>query len=151
MGYWGQSILLCSQTEFQASRPQGSSVFFSQYRIGPADLTEGTLSLSPSSTIPTVTDNLYEQHSIFAYEIGISFEPTSTTPNENGEITWGKSISRPFTGLPRPSMSPLNKKLTCTSFSDRWYESAETHPAHHVHVRHIYRSVALDVYKLNVF
>jgi hypothetical protein len=64
-------------------------------RIGPVDLTlhmlhhmftdasltislaSGTLPKSPKTKIPTVTDNLFYQHTIDGNEIGISFEPTN--------------------------------------------------------------------------
>lgn len=66
--------------------------------IGPVDLTEDTLSPATSSTIPTVTDNLFSQGTISAHEIGVSFEPTTTANSVNGEITWGGTDSSKFTG-----------------------------------------------------
>ena len=76
-------------------------------RIGPTDLTAGMVVIlfakikqflipspgttSGGGTIPTVTDNLFSQGSISAHEIGISFEPTtSSQPEQNGELTWGQ-------------------------------------------------------------
>jgi cathepsin E len=50
----------------------------------------GTLTNLPSTTIPTVTDNLYSQGVIIADEIGISFEPTTQPQVMNGELTWGQ-------------------------------------------------------------
>jgi len=41
--------------------------------------------------IPTVTDNLFSQGTITANEIGVSFQPTTTVPEDNGELTWGMS------------------------------------------------------------
>jgi cathepsin E len=58
--------------------------------IGPVDLTSGTLSPATTSTIPTVTDNLFSQGVISANSIGISFEPTTSAEIVNGEITWGE-------------------------------------------------------------
>ncbi|KAJ7767950.1 aspartic peptidase A1 [Mycena maculata] len=66
--------------------------------IGPTDLTLDTLSPDTSSSIPTVTDNLFSQGTISADQIGISFEPTSSLEVENGEITWGGTDSTKFTG-----------------------------------------------------
>jgi cathepsin E len=58
--------------------------------IGPVDLTEDTLSPATTSTIPTITDNLFSQGAISAHSIGISFEPTTSPDIVNGEITWGE-------------------------------------------------------------
>ncbi|KAF9454183.1 aspartic peptidase A1 [Macrolepiota fuliginosa MF-IS2] len=66
--------------------------------IGPVGLTQGTLSPATSSLIPTVTDNLYSQGSITANEIGVSFEPTTSTEVLNGELTWGGTDSSKYTG-----------------------------------------------------
>jgi hypothetical protein len=75
-------------------------------RIGPTDLTAGMVVIlfakikqflipapgttSGGGTIPTVTDNLFSQGSISAHEIGISFEPTTSLQEQNGELTWGQ-------------------------------------------------------------
>ena len=61
-------------------------------RIGPVDLTLGTLFPDVIGEIPTVVDNLWTQDTISSYEIGISFEPTTSESNENGEISWGLSL-----------------------------------------------------------
>jgi cathepsin E len=80
--------------------------------IGPVDLTLGTLSPDTNTLIPTVTDNLFSQHTISAHEIGVSFEPTTTPENLNGEITWGGTDSSKFTGsitfIPVTTTSPAN-------------------------------------------
>ena len=49
----------------------------------------GTLSPATNSLIPTVTDNAFADGFITADELGISFEPTTTENDQNGEITWG--------------------------------------------------------------
>ncbi|KAJ7785099.1 aspartic peptidase domain-containing protein [Mycena maculata] len=66
--------------------------------IGPTDLTEGTLSESQSTTIPTVTDNLFSAGSIPSDLIGISFEPATSDDDENGSIAFGGTDSTKFTG-----------------------------------------------------
>ncbi|KAM6493211.1 aspartic peptidase A1 [Amanita muscaria] len=66
--------------------------------IGPVDLTVGTLSPDTNTAIPTVTDNAYSQGSITADQIGISFEPTTSTSVQNGELTWGGVDSTKYTG-----------------------------------------------------
>ncbi|KAF8877827.1 aspartic peptidase A1 [Gymnopilus junonius] len=67
--------------------------------LGPTDLTQGTL--SSGSIIPPL---------IFAHEIGVSFEPTATSPNENGEITWGGTnllkYFLPITYIPITNTAP---------------------------------------------
>ncbi|KAJ7699229.1 aspartic peptidase A1 [Mycena rosella] len=66
--------------------------------IGPVDLTLDTLSPATTSTIPTVTDNLFSQGTITSHLIGISFEPTTQVEALNGEITWGGTDSSKFSG-----------------------------------------------------
>ncbi|KAJ7878605.1 aspartic peptidase A1 [Mycena leptocephala] len=66
--------------------------------IGPVDLTEGTLTRSTSTLIPTVTDNLFSQGTITSNLIGISFEPTTTEDDVNGSIAFGGTDSTKFTG-----------------------------------------------------
>jgi cathepsin E len=81
--------------------------------IGPVDLTLDTLSPATTSTIPTVTDNLFSQGIISAHEIGVSFEPSITGNDLNGEITWGGTDSTKFTGaitfIPLTTTSPASE------------------------------------------
>ena len=67
-------------------------------RIGPVDLTLGTLSPDTNTLIPTVTDNLFSQQSIPSDIVSVSFEPTTTTSVKNGELTFGGTDSTKFTG-----------------------------------------------------
>jgi len=80
--------------------------------IGPVDLTVDTLSPATSSSIPTVTDNLFKNGVISSNEIGISFVPTTSNDAVNGEITWGGTDSTKFTGsitfIPVTTTSPAN-------------------------------------------
>lgn len=64
--------------------------------IGPAGLTKGTLLPDESSTIPTVTDNLFNNGQIIVDTIGISFQPI-VEEDGNGVITWGKYVAIPPT------------------------------------------------------
>ncbi|KAG2033105.1 aspartic peptidase domain-containing protein [Suillus americanus] len=66
--------------------------------IGPLDLTEGTLTNEPDTTIPTVTDNLYSQGIISQIVVGISFEPTTSESDTNGELTFGGTDATKYTG-----------------------------------------------------
>ncbi|KAI9070304.1 family A1 protease [Trametes sanguinea] len=80
--------------------------------IGPADLTCGTLVLG-SQCIPTITDNAFSQGLIPEHLIGISFEPTTSLDNANGELTFGGTDSSKFTGrlefVPITSTSPASQ------------------------------------------
>ncbi|KAJ6483899.1 aspartic peptidase A1 [Mycena vulgaris] len=66
--------------------------------IGPVLLTQGTLTKSTSTLIPTVTDNLFSQGTITSNVIGISFEPTTTEDDVNGALAFGGTDSTKFTG-----------------------------------------------------
>jgi cathepsin E len=81
--------------------------------IGPVDLTDDTLSPATTTLIPTVTDNLFSQGAISAHEIGVSFEPSITGNDLNGEITWGGTDSTKFTGsisfIPLTTTSPASE------------------------------------------
>jgi len=80
--------------------------------IGPVDLTQGTVTSTPS--VPTVTDNLWNQGTVKTELIGISYIPT-TTSNQvaNGELTFGDVDSSKYTGsityVPITKTSPANK------------------------------------------
>ncbi|THH26973.1 hypothetical protein EUX98_g7218 [Antrodiella citrinella] len=66
--------------------------------LGPNDLTVGTLSPDVNTAIPTITDSLFSQAVISQNQVAISFEPTTTFPNTNGEITFGGTDSSKFVG-----------------------------------------------------
>ncbi|KAG1724851.1 aspartic peptidase domain-containing protein [Suillus lakei] len=66
--------------------------------IGPLDLTQGTLTNSPATTIPTVTQNLYTQGTISQMVVGVSFEPTTSQSVTNGELTFGGTDATKYTG-----------------------------------------------------
>ncbi|KAF9245850.1 aspartic peptidase domain-containing protein [Melanogaster broomeanus] len=57
--------------------------------LGPPDLTEGTLTNSPSTLIPTVIENLYTQGAIAQMVVSVFFAPTTTQTSTNGELTFG--------------------------------------------------------------
>ena len=57
-------------------------------RIGPVDLTEGTV--GGNTPVPTITDNLFTQGLISVESIGIFYQPsTSAEEVANGELTFG--------------------------------------------------------------
>lgn len=51
----------------------------------------GTLSPDTSTSIPTVTDNLFSSGTIDENQLSISFEPITDSSGTqiNGELTWG--------------------------------------------------------------
>nr|VWP02631.1 Plp [Ganoderma boninense] len=81
--------------------------------IGPVALTCGTLIPAVTDCIPTVTDNAFAQGLIGAHEIGISFEPSSSLDNANGELTFGGVDTSKFTGplnfVPITSTAPASE------------------------------------------
>ncbi|TCD68313.1 hypothetical protein EIP91_011172 [Steccherinum ochraceum] len=82
--------------------------------LGPNDLTVGTLKPDTTTTIPTVTDNLFSQAVISQNQVAVSFEPTTTFPNVNGEITFGGTDSSKFVGS--INFSPLTKTKPAANF-----------------------------------
>ncbi|KAL7284813.1 hypothetical protein ACG7TL_002123 [Trametes sanguinea] len=57
--------------------------------IGPTDLTCGTIVGKPDKCDYTVTDNAWNMGLLDAYEVGISFGPTQSMDEQNGELTFG--------------------------------------------------------------
>ncbi|KAK3823850.1 MAG: family A1 protease [Linnemannia elongata] len=88
----GQSIGVASSSDGFKSGVDGV------LGLGPVDLTLGTLSPDTSATVPTVLDNLFNQGTIPAHSYGVSFEPTTSSSEVNGEITFGGVDSSKFTG-----------------------------------------------------
>jgi len=64
--------------------------------IGPVDLTDGTV--SGTSSVPTVTDNLYTQGTIPTEVVGVFYAPTTIESTTNGELTFGAVDSSKYTG-----------------------------------------------------
>jgi len=91
-------LVIKQQSIGVASKSTGFSNVDGVLGVGPVDLTKGTLSPDTGSTVPTVTDNLFTEGTISANELGISFEPTTSDSEVNGELTWGGIDSSKFTG-----------------------------------------------------
>ncbi|KAL5492342.1 hypothetical protein ACEPAI_3789 [Sanghuangporus weigelae] len=64
--------------------------------LGPVDLTQGTV--SDTSKVPTVADNLYSQKKINTEVVGISFNPATSASETNGEMTFGGDDSSKYDG-----------------------------------------------------
>ncbi|THH17739.1 hypothetical protein EUX98_g9068 [Antrodiella citrinella] len=81
--------------------------------LGPTDLTCGTLFPDEGDCIPTVTDNAFSQGLISEDIVGISFAPTTSLSDTNGEITFGGVDASKFTGdilfVPITSTSPSSE------------------------------------------
>ncbi|KZT64287.1 acid protease [Daedalea quercina L-15889] len=92
----GTGLTIQNQSIGVASQAQGFTGEDGILGIGPVDLTSGTV--SNTSTVPTVTDNLYAQGTIATELIGISYVPTTTDNVANGELTFGGTDSTKYTG-----------------------------------------------------
>ncbi|KAN0128880.1 Aspartic peptidase domain containing protein [Lactarius tabidus] len=91
-------LVITKQSIGVAASSSGFSGFDGILGIGPVDLTVGTLSPDTNTPIPTVTDNLFSQGTIPSDLVSVSFEPTTTSSNANGELTFGGTDSTKFTG-----------------------------------------------------
>ncbi|OSC99303.1 acid protease [Trametes coccinea BRFM310] len=68
--------------------------------IGPTDLTcAGTIVGEPDKCDPTVTDNAWNMGLLDAHQVGISFGPTQSLDDKNGELTFGGVDPTKFRGL----------------------------------------------------
>ncbi|KAF8260104.1 aspartic peptidase A1 [Lactarius quietus] len=105
-------LVITNQSIGVASNSSGFSGFDGILGIGPTTLTIGTLSPDKSSSIPTVTDNLYSQGAIQSDLVSVSFEPTTSSSDRNGELTFGGTDSTKFTGpityIPLTTTSPAS-------------------------------------------
>ncbi|KAI0962223.1 hypothetical protein AcV7_001110 [Taiwanofungus camphoratus] len=109
---FGDGLTITKQSIGVASSSQGFSGVDGILGIGPVDLTEGTLGNS-YNTIPTVTDNLYSQGVIDSDIVAVSFQPTTSESDTNGELTFGGTDSSQYTGsisyTPLTSTSPASE------------------------------------------
>src|SRR6267154_4731133 len=76
--------------------------------LGPVGFTSGTLQNAPTTTIPTVTGNLYTLGAIPQEVIGIFFLPSISNSRTYGGITFGRTDA---TGA---DANPTNEHLTIT-------------------------------------
>ncbi|EGN98549.1 hypothetical protein SERLA73DRAFT_91976 [Serpula lacrymans var. lacrymans S7.3] len=90
------SLVIQNQSIGVASTATGFNDVDGILGVGPTDLTQGTV--SGQTEVPTVVDNLYSQGTIGEDSIGISYEPTTTEGELNGEITFGGTDNTKYTG-----------------------------------------------------
>ncbi|KAI6148307.1 aspartic peptidase domain-containing protein [Pisolithus tinctorius] len=83
----GNGLIINQQSIGVATRSQGLSGtgIDGILGLGPADLTQGTV--SNTNTVPTVVDNLYSQGTISSAVLGVYFIPASNS--NSGELTFG--------------------------------------------------------------
>ncbi|TFK88713.1 acid protease [Polyporus arcularius HHB13444] len=103
-------LVIQKQSIGVASTAQGFDGVDGILGIGPVDLTQGTVSGTPS--VPTVTDNLFAQGAIDNDSIGIFYQPSTEQGALNGELTFGGVDSSKTTGdvtfVPITSTSPAS-------------------------------------------
>ncbi|KZT08682.1 acid protease [Laetiporus sulphureus 93-53] len=106
----GDDLTITGQSIGVASSSQGFDGVDGILGIGPTVLTEDTV--SNTDEVPTVTDNLYAQGTISEYLVSVSFEPTTSESDTNGELTFGGTDSSKYTGsisyVPLTTTSPAS-------------------------------------------
>ncbi|KAF8125701.1 acid protease [Boletus edulis] len=104
------ALVIRNQSIGVASSAQGFNDVDGILGVGPVDLTQGTV--SNTTEVPTVTDNLYKQGLISTESLGIFYEPSSTTDVANGELNFGGPDSAKYTGelnyVPITSTAPAS-------------------------------------------
>ncbi|KAG1814155.1 aspartic proteinase [Suillus variegatus] len=110
----GEGITIPHQSIGVAIDSSGFSGVDGILGIGPVDLTAGTLVDEPSTTIPTVTDNLHSQGTIHREFVSISFEPTTSMEVTNGKLTFGGTIADGHVGP--ITYTPITKTNPASTF-----------------------------------
>ncbi|KAF9242658.1 acid protease [Melanogaster broomeanus] len=104
------SLVIKNQSIGVASTAQGFTDVDGILGVGPVDLTQGTV--SNTTEVPTVTDNLYSQGTISSDSLGIFYEPSSSAGAVNGELTFGGTDNTKYTGeinfVPLTTTSPAS-------------------------------------------
>ncbi|KAG2067516.1 acid protease [Suillus decipiens] len=82
--------------------------------IGPVGLTEGTLPQLSTTTIPTVTDNLYKQGAISQDIVSAFFQPSNPQTETQGHLTFGGTNATMYTGS--IAYTPITTTQPASSF-----------------------------------
>ncbi|KDQ58183.1 hypothetical protein JAAARDRAFT_155852 [Jaapia argillacea MUCL 33604] len=90
------SLVIPNQSIGVASTATGFSGVDGILGIGPTILTEGTV--TGVTEVPTVSDNLYSQGTITTEVVGVSYAPTTSDADTNGELTFGGVDTTKYTG-----------------------------------------------------
>ncbi|KAH9945544.1 acid protease [Amylocystis lapponica] len=109
---FGSGLTVTQQSIGVASNSEGFDSVDGILGIGPVNLTVGSLD-NIDQTIPTVTDNLYSQGVITNNLVAVSFAPTTSESDANGELTFGGTDSSKYTGpinyIPLTSTFPASE------------------------------------------
>ncbi|KAI9068199.1 aspartic peptidase A1 [Trametes sanguinea] len=105
-------LVINNQSIGAASMSEGFDGVDGILGIGPIDLTCDTIVNNPDQCDYTVTDNAWNMGLLDAYEVGISFGPTQSLDEKNGELTFGGVDRTKFHGslkyVPLTSQSPAS-------------------------------------------
>jgi hypothetical protein len=82
--FWGTSIV---HHDFNSTELE--SFYSYPRRVGPIDLTQGTVTGLGDNEIPTVVNNLFSQGTITEPTLGVFFAPTTSESETNGELAFG--------------------------------------------------------------
>ncbi|KAG2076958.1 aspartic proteinase from Irpex Lacteus [Suillus decipiens] len=94
----GSGVTITNQSIGVASNSSNLTGVDGILGLGPVGLTQGTLMNSLTTTIPTVSDNLYSQGTISQDVFSVSFEPSSSQAETTGELTFGGTDGTMYTG-----------------------------------------------------
>ncbi|KAF9481152.1 acid protease [Pholiota conissans] len=108
----GGNLIIKSQSIGVASKATGFQGVDGILGIGPVDLTAGTVSGTPN--VPTVMDNLFGQKTIPTESLAISFNPTTSNGEVNGELSFGSTDSSRFTG--EIAFTPITKTSPASQY-----------------------------------
>ncbi|CCM01028.1 uncharacterized protein FIBRA_03076 [Fibroporia radiculosa] len=92
----GNGLSISKQSFGVALEAKGFSGVDGIIGIGPIDLTRGTV--QDTNEVPTVTQNLYTQKVIGEQVVSVSFAPTTSESDANGELTFGGTDPSKYTG-----------------------------------------------------
>ncbi|KAG2048393.1 acid protease [Suillus hirtellus] len=103
-------LVIDNQSIGVASQSSGMGSLEGLIGLGPADLTQGTV--SNTYEVATVTDNLYKQRTISSEVLGVFFAPASSS-DSSGELTFGGYDASKITGdvsyVPITTTSPASE------------------------------------------